>query len=436
MKQLLWKFILKYLREGRAKISGFTLLELLVASLIAGIMLSGLLAFLVNILQTDQREQAKVQTQEEIQAALDFIADDLKQAVYIYDADGVERSSTDDPPGIRNQLPGVSADRVPILVFWKRHFYDREFVTSIPNRGSCANPSNTSNTCRPIKALPRGTGEGDSVFVYALVAYYLRSNRTGALDRSNAMQIERIEIRDGIRADCQDANPQQNCFQPPFQNRAPIVRQNDVNYWILPDQNFRRFDVSGAGTFRDRMNRWRNAGVGYNIAPNTVNAPQVILDFVDDTFYTGNQDDNNPTSGSIFVPIRPNNVDITVLGGVGANRFFNDNIDCADPAKGVGRNPPNGDIDGNNTLDIATQRIPSSFDPNTNPVRADNASSFFVCVNSVQNAARVYIRGNALARIYNNREVRRIQPVGDRKANFLITASVRVLGRSAIDIQD
>ncbi len=446
MKKFLQKLLgsrFKQKISAVSKISGFTLLELLVAAAIAGIIVSSLLAFLVSILNTDRREQARTQTQEEIQAALDFIADDLKEAIYIYDADGIERNSTVNPPGIRDQLPGVSANRQPILVFWKRVFYAPNDITRLPKRGGCPSASNTSPTCRPITALPRSNDTGEARFVYALVAYYLRSNRNfnASAVQSNSMQIQRIEIRDGIRSDCQNTDPA-TC--PP--ESAPIVRRNtdgdtgndvnggDENFWVEPDKNFRRFDKGGIGTFRDRMNRWVNNGVGYNLAG--VNEAQIILDFVDDTFYTANEDNGTPGDSSIFVPIRPNTA-FTVLGGAGTNNFFRDNADCADPSIGVGRNPANGDVDGDNRLDIATQRIPSTFSTSTAVTRADNSSSFFACVNSVQNVARVWIRGNSLVRQFQNPALRRINPTGDSiKANSaLTTASIRATGRSSIAIE-
>ncbi len=415
-----------------SQVKGFTLIELLVASIMAGIIVAVLLAFVVEILQSDRREQAKSDMQMELQAALDFIADDLKQAVYIYDADGIERDSSQNPPGIRDQLPGVTAERVPVLVFWKRHYYNPNDEVGVGPDGRGAEPkeqvrkivlgvANTENTPNG----PQNVNEpiGEPRYVYALVAYYLRSNRGGqGLVRANTMQIERIEIRDGIRSDCQNAEPATCPLTP-----APIKRVNDINYWVVPDRNFRRFDLTGVGTLRDRMNRWRNAGLGYDLGG--VNQPQVILDFVDDTIYTPAHDDSDPKNSLIHVPIRPNND----LGG-NVNNFFSDNPDCADPVIGVGRNPPNGDTNGDNKIDIATQRIPGRFDTSTTLSRADNASSFFVCVNSMQNVARVYIRANALARLSRNYADRRFATGRTNESSFLTTSSIRAFARSSITL--
>jgi type II secretory pathway component PulJ len=70
--------------------TGFTLIELLVAMVLAILVVMPLLGFIINILDNDRREQAR-QHQQEIQAAVDYIAQDLEQAVYIYDADGLKQ---------------------------------------------------------------------------------------------------------------------------------------------------------------------------------------------------------------------------------------------------------------------------------------------------------------------------------------------------------
>jgi prepilin-type N-terminal cleavage/methylation domain-containing protein len=115
-----------------AGVKGFTLIELLVSILISTIIISTLLAFTVNIMETDRREQAKVETQGDVQSALNFIADDLQEAVYIYNADSLNYNSgaASPGPGIKNQLPDTTVDAVfastkstPVLVFWKRKYF-------------------------------------------------------------------------------------------------------------------------------------------------------------------------------------------------------------------------------------------------------------------------------------------------------------------------
>ena len=72
-----------------------------------------MLGFVVDMLNTDRREQVKSNTEQDLQAAVDFISQDLSQAIYIYDQAGIT--------AINNKLPTPApANGTPILVFWKR----------------------------------------------------------------------------------------------------------------------------------------------------------------------------------------------------------------------------------------------------------------------------------------------------------------------------
>jgi prepilin-type N-terminal cleavage/methylation domain-containing protein len=106
---------------------GFTLIELLVAALIASLLVSIMLSFLVGVLDSDRKETAKSNAQEELQAAIGYISDDLQEAIYIYGADALAN--------INDQLPHTQTGSTatcnptentctPILVFWKRYKYD------------------------------------------------------------------------------------------------------------------------------------------------------------------------------------------------------------------------------------------------------------------------------------------------------------------------
>ncbi|MGH8001871.1 MAG: hormogonium polysaccharide secretion pseudopilin HpsC, partial [Brasilonema sp.] len=161
MSLLKWLFIkqLKLFRV-KQKCNGFTLVELLVGIVIATIVITPLLGFMINIMTTERQEQAKANTEQEIKAALDYIARDLKQSVYIYDADGIN--------AIRKQLPryGDKNKFFPVLVFWKRQIISKESSKM----------------------------ENDILF-YSLVAYYLIKDNDSTW--SKAARIGRFQIRDG-----------------------------------------------------------------------------------------------------------------------------------------------------------------------------------------------------------------------------------------------
>ncbi len=98
------------LASKRFKLSGFTLLELLVAMIVASIVVSGLLYLVVELLKIDRRETVVDQTQRDMQRALDYISDDIREAVYIYSTPSTVANNT--------QLSNLPAG-VPILAFWR-----------------------------------------------------------------------------------------------------------------------------------------------------------------------------------------------------------------------------------------------------------------------------------------------------------------------------
>jgi prepilin-type N-terminal cleavage/methylation domain-containing protein len=109
-------FLCKLWQIARSRTaSGFTLTELLVTIVIAGIAITGLLAAMVELLRTDQQEAIREETQQEMQAALSFIAEDLRESVYVYDG-SQQRNSVAIP---YDALPDFSSVGTPIIAFWK-----------------------------------------------------------------------------------------------------------------------------------------------------------------------------------------------------------------------------------------------------------------------------------------------------------------------------
>ncbi len=220
--------------KQKGKNRGFTLIELLAAMILASLIITPLLGFMINILDTDRKEQAKITSEQEIQTAIDYIAQDLQQAIYIYDAKGIDE--------IKRELPQKS-DRVPVLVFWKREFVEE--VLSIRN----------SITRR----------QSNDTFVYSLVAYYLiqsdKNNNDGKW--SKQFRIARFELKDGIK---DPANP---------------GSETSPNYLddYEPSRGFALFklnDPSITGTLEDKMNAWENSGsFGSNLSM------PVLIDYVD-----------------------------------------------------------------------------------------------------------------------------------------------------------
>jgi prepilin-type N-terminal cleavage/methylation domain-containing protein len=432
------------------RINGFTLLELLVALIMASIIVSSLLTFVVSILDTDRKERAKVEAQEESQLALNYIADDIQEAIYIYDADGMYLTtvgSGNSAPTNRivEQIPSAVStpaytDRTPILMFWKRYRYDKntDVTTSsgaVKKVGCLEYPDNgaTCNYTDPISGLV--TPKGRDQYVYSLVVYYLVKDSNATW--SNTSRIARWELRDGIRWSCVDQTTaaQNNgalCPTADYLQRIGDVPISGINYnadsnryLVKPDPGFLRFDVSGAGTLTDRLNRWKIGTTAPN--PNT-SRYLTLIDYVDDTTYVASQD--NGSAGPIQIGLRPNSPIATgsypTAPGGGSRNYTS--CDRADIGVGVGLK----DVDINTaTQTIYSQRIPPDFGSTTyNPT---GLSSFYACVNPSRVTARVYIRGNALARLEPNKNFRTI--TDDKRASYVPTANVRVFGRGALSLE-
>ncbi|MDB9510324.1 hormogonium polysaccharide secretion pseudopilin HpsC [Kamptonema animale CS-326] len=258
MKSLLRLLLKISFKPNRSKVdrtvSGFTLIELLVAMIITFLILTPLLGFVVDVLNTDRKEQVKSNTEQEVQAALDFIAEDLGQAVYIYDQTGVNE--------IVDSLPAANpTNGTPILVFWKRQLMKKVL------------PANsTSEDCDPI-----GTDDtcNDS-YVYSLVAYYLRPDTNNSANNiwcqpaggNCPARITRYQYRDGV-IDTNAPNPA---------------------YFIAPDpraaepDGFLPFNLSIPGdNLQEKMNQWPLQEEGGTIATFDPPTAQVLVNYIDTT---------------------------------------------------------------------------------------------------------------------------------------------------------
>ncbi|MBD2497620.1 hormogonium polysaccharide secretion pseudopilin HpsC [Nostoc sp. FACHB-280] len=351
MKNLL-RFLLKIqLQKSRNLQSqaGFTLIELLVALVLAFLVITPLLGFMLNVMNTDRQEQAKSTSEQEIQAALAYIAQDMEQAVYIYDADGIYGNTTNAINGIVGQLPG-GTDKVPVLVFWKRYFLNKDQTVQ--------NTSSTSTTAGCLYKLPDNTCNNQDYMLYSLVTYYLVKDNSTTWNTTTA-RIERWEIRDGIR----DVS---GSF-----TRSETVNSTTktVRYKLLPSTGFMPFDLSLEGDLKKKLGNWRKHSASYDLNTNKLTT---LVDFIDQTS-TG-----TPT------------------------------LAACNTSAGEQQVP-----------DYTKTNVPTTF----------RTGSFYACVNANKYVARVYIRGNALARVKTG-----AQYTAQRSAYFP-TASIQVKGRGFLGVE-
>ncbi len=231
--------IFKFQQKGSGsaqKTKGFTLIELLVAIILAALVITPLLGFMVNLLATDRKEQAKSTTAQDMQSALDYIARDLEQAVYIYDGEGLRGTDED---GISDNLDDVEGE--PLLAFWKRKRLPRAVDRNFEVDGDFCTASAADEE-----------RECNDHFVYSLVVYSLIEGGDNEL-WSNAARIARFETQDGI------IDPNTEEYESPDYQPTP---------------GFQLFDLGGGQSLEQAMNAWEG---------NVAVPPTVLVDYIDQT---------------------------------------------------------------------------------------------------------------------------------------------------------
>jgi hypothetical protein len=240
---------------------------------------------MISVITTDSNEQIKINSEQEIQIALDHISRDLQEAIYIYDAAGIN--------AIKPQLRYPNDDtKTPILVFWKRNFVSQ--------------------------VIPTTSGKDDT-FVYSLVAYYLIKDTN--TNWSQSARIAKWEVKDGVEVST---------------GGVPCsgYTKKYVNADNCPNPGFNPFNIAQSNTVEDAMNNWqKSATAAYTTDAN------VLIDYVDQT--------KPPDS------------------------------------------PPAATCPANTTTPpITWSKITTS----------NGMTGFYVCVDKANTTAKVFIRGNALAR--------------------------------------
>ena len=324
---------------------GMTLVELLVGSIMAFLIITPMLGFVVDMLNTDRREQVKSNTEQDLQAAVDFIAQDLSQAIYIYDQAGitaVNNSPTKLPP------PPQNTTGTPILVFWKR----QQIKKSVPINStvSAKKPSNCDS--KPEQC--------NDTYVLSLVVYYqikdTTSNTTWCQPSGGTCptRIARYEIRDGVK------------------NPASIVTDPNFPYYSLTESKESAPNLAFNKSFDINKPR-ENVTTGADFPT----SPEVLVNYIDHS--------PGPTA-----------------------------IDPEECRKALGNPTDTTKVPPTPILE-ATLRTPP----------ADTVNSFYACVDTSKNLARVTIRGNSLRRLQTDANY------AESKSAFFPTASVQVQGLGA-----
>jgi prepilin-type N-terminal cleavage/methylation domain-containing protein len=147
---------------------GYTLIELLVAMIMAALVITPLLGVMINILDTDRKEQAKTNSEQEVQAAIDYISAICNKPC----------TFTMPQELMQSKINCLQIQINPVLVFWKREL------------------SKMRQLQKPKDKEKKDVTFTDDSFVYSLVAYYLIKDNKDPW--SKAARIARFQIRDGV----------------------------------------------------------------------------------------------------------------------------------------------------------------------------------------------------------------------------------------------
>jgi type II secretory pathway pseudopilin PulG len=214
--------------------SGFTLIELLISALIAGLIISGLLGIVVELVSTNRRELARSETMRDMGIAAEFMSNELREAIYVYTGKCLWEGQSS--PGETDYCPGLFGgdggleppkDSLPLIAFWK--------LDPLP-------PGCNSSECRTYQLSGR---------TYTLVVYFLDKDNEKKLWDGRARISRRVLKR------FNDAAEFNNTFNDPLDASLGLTLQT-----------------------------WPKTAEG-NTPPGSSNPQfdplQVLVDFVDDT---------------------------------------------------------------------------------------------------------------------------------------------------------
>jgi prepilin-type N-terminal cleavage/methylation domain-containing protein len=236
---------------------GFTLLELLVVTAIGGGLIAGLMFIVVQLMDTDQRESSRSETQREMQMALDYISTELREAVYVYTGNQLRELTRG------GYLPAsLTTNSVPVIAFWKHQPFP-EIV-----RNYCRSNVNATGTSTALAGISCETASS-----YALVVYSLSIADNNGIWSGDA-RIVRYALTE---------------FKSSSSNSTPVVSQGYVNPAAFNNFGIWPFDKPESDSTRKNLQsenladtyRFR-AGGRPTGRPDARGATAPLVDFVGD----------------------------------------------------------------------------------------------------------------------------------------------------------
>lgn len=235
---------------------GFTLTELLVGLVTSSIFLAATSGIIIEVMRQERRESAKIDTQNELQLALDYIRRDLQEAVFVYSGQELQDEL------IANNR--INTSDTPVLAFWK-----------LSDADECEGSATAACTTDP-----GGQNIGNLALTgnkYVLIAYYWQTNvssTTWSADQFGPARITRLELGPFESG----GTPTQRADYRAFDPLIPIGWPYESSYGTLPAFNSTLSPRQVLTAFVDSNEvvpapAAINCPAGYNPTPNVSGAP-------------------------------------------------------------------------------------------------------------------------------------------------------------------
>jgi prepilin-type N-terminal cleavage/methylation domain-containing protein len=285
------------LRLKGGEVTGFTLLELLVAMLIGSIITFLMLAGVTNLMGTNQREGARSDTQRDAQAAIDYMSRDLREAIYVYDgrclSDTTANNSRVELEPANGSVPATycsallnflpanlkAANQLPVLAFWRVDpLLEPLKAFCQTNAKQWVAPATSSPTAPPdlkrLAALPCASRTS-----YTLVVYSLDWSNPNGIWRGRA-RLKRYQLPQYEYTATVATAPATTAGWA-----SPLEKEIGFPQWPL------RTPASGGG-----------APTSAQTALPSGSDNAVLIDFMDDVRFTGGDTANCPTVPPVATP--------------------------------------------------------------------------------------------------------------------------------------
>lgn len=182
-----YRWLSRWLKLRRG---GFTLIELLVAIIIGSIIVTVLLQLVLELLQVERRETAIDNVQRDMRRALDYMAADVQEAVYVYSSPSTSQAI------ISLETAGELNRNDVVLAFWRVDPLDDDDFALL---GDCSGmPSAQQQECEVLKVRQA---------TYSLIVYQLETTDDPTWDGQARIARYRLPKYSSITASALNSTP-------------------------------------------------------------------------------------------------------------------------------------------------------------------------------------------------------------------------------------